>query len=117
MLKRCDFTPPFRPHSLFGPDSFLTGASHIETVRGDIMSKHDGRTVSVLYKLQALIAGLRRLGVQQVEADAVSGVQHVKWADPDLIDKLETERRAIDINTTTGLRGAIDPARPALPSA
>ena len=76
------------------------------------MSRHDGRTLVLLRKLHGAIWRLRELGIQQVEADAVSGLQHLKWSDPDLEGKLHGEKRLIDVTTPTGLRGAIQSAQP-----
>lgn len=76
------------------------------------MSRHDGRTLVLLRKLHGALERLRGLGLQQVEADAVSGLQHLKWSDPDLEGKLRGEKRLIDVTTPTGLRGAIESTQP-----
>ena len=75
------------------------------------MSRHDGRTLLLLHKLHGALSRLRGLGLQQVEADAISGLQHLKWSDPDLTETLQAEARLIDANTATGVRGAIDTTR------
>lgn len=75
------------------------------------MSRHDGRTLLLLRKLHGALSRLRGLGLQQVEADAISGLQHLKWSDPDLNEKLHAEVRLVDTTTPTGLRGAIETTR------
>ena len=72
------------------------------------MSKHDGRVINALHKLGGLLNGLRNSGVQQVELDAISGVQHFKWSDPELAEKLNQEKSIVEANTPTGFRGAIN---------
>lgn len=80
------------------------------------MSKTDGRTMNLVYKLAGALKRLRGEGVQQVEVDAVSGIQHFKWSDPDLVETLEVEKSIVDANTATGLKGALPaPEQRALP--